>query len=305
MSRSRVRIVTAVLAALAIGCSGCRGESSAPSAVVANKSEKGAPFPLEVRDDLGRLVVVPNSPRRIVCLLPSFTETVFALGAGDRVVGVDDYSDYPEQAARLPKLGGLYDTQVERALALEPDLIFVSEHSAALSALSRGTTAVWAGEPRKLEDVYRIVELTGRLIGRASEAVQLALRMKEQIATEERRVTGLPPVSVYYELDPALYSVGPSSFIGVLISKAGGLNIVPAALGDFPKISPELVISSNPAVIIGASLDDVERRPGWRAISAVSARRVYQWTGDESHLLSRPGPRLPQGLRALAKRLHP
>jgi iron complex transport system substrate-binding protein len=91
----------------------------------------------------------------------------------------------------------------------------------------------------------------------------------------------------------------------VLLSKAGGLNIVPATLGDFPKINPELVLSSNPAVIIGAALDDVAQRPGWGELAAVKTRRVYQWDSTEAHLLSRPGPRLPEGLRALAQRLHP
>jgi iron complex transport system substrate-binding protein len=308
MVRCRHRIAIFVAAALAVGGSGCRRESSAPrsSTVALSAAAKSDPaFPVRVKDSVGRLVVVPVSPRRILCLLPSFTETVFALGAGDRVVGVDNYSDYPAETARLPKLGGVYDTQLERALSLEPDLIFVSESNAALAPLSRSAAAVWAGEPRNLDDVYRIIELTGRLIGRGSAAVQLVAEMKQQIASEERRVNGLPLVRVYYELDPAPYSVGPSSFIGVLIGKAGGVNIVPADLGDFPKISPELVISSNPEVIIGASLDDVERRPGWHAISAVSHRRVFTWSGEEAHLLSRPGPRLPQGLRALARRLHP
>jgi iron complex transport system substrate-binding protein len=237
--------------------------------------------------------------------LPSFTETLFALGVGDRVVGVDDFSDYPGAAKNLPKLGGLYDTQVERALSLKPDLIFVSEGSAVVSSLSRGGAAVWAGSARKFEDVYRVIELTGKLVGRPREAALLVTQMQEQIATVEAGVRGLPAVSVYYELDPSPYTVGPSSFIGVMITKAGGVDVVPATLGDFPKISPELVVSTNPSVIIGASLDDVEHRPGWRGIAAVKNRRVYQWSPEEAHLLSRPGPRLPEGLRALARRLRP
>jgi iron complex transport system substrate-binding protein len=306
MTSGRPRKGTAFALALSLLWVGCKRESSPSSAAVAAAARgHGAAFPVQVRDDLGRWVNVATSPRRILCLLPSFTETVFALGAGDHVVGVDDYSDYPEAVRRLPKLGGLYDTQVERALSLGPDLIFVSEGSAADTGLSRTGAAVWAGGPRKLEDVYRIIEQTGQLIGRAPEAVELVTRMQEQIATEEKRVRGLPPVSVYYELDPAPYSVGPSSFIGVLITKAGGVNIVPAKLGEFPKISPELVVSSNPAVIIGASLDDVAKRPGWSTISAVAQRRVYQWSSEEAHLLTCPGPRLPEGLRALARRLHP
>ena len=297
------RTVSALALAFALVAGGCKGGPSPP--VAASDAGVEAGFPVQVRDDLGRPVVVPTSPHRILSLLPSFTETLFALGAGDRVVGVDDFSDYPGAAKNLPKLGGLYDTQVERALSLKPDLIFVSEGSAVVSSLSRSGAAVWAGSARKFEDVYRVIELTGKLVGRPREAALLVTQMQEQIATVEAGVRGLPAVSVYYELDPSPYTVGPSSFIGVMITKAGGVNIVPATLGDFPKISPELVVSTNPSVIIGASLDDVEHRPGWRGIAAVKNRRVYQWSPEEAHLLSRPGPRLPEGLRALARRLRP
>lgn len=291
--------------ALALVGSGCQCEPSSATAPTASEAGAAAAFPVQVRDDLGRLVVVPAPPKRILCLLPSFTETVFALGAGDHVVGVDDYSDYPAATEHLPKLGGLYDTQLERALALKPDLILVSEASAAVASLSAGGAAVWAGSPRRFEDVYRVIEVTGKLVGRPREAAQLMTRMRVEIASVETSVRSLPPVSVYYELDPTPYSVGPSSFIGVLLTKAGGSNIVPATLGEFPKLNPELVLSSNPAVIIGAALEDVAHRPGWGALAAVQTGRVYQWSSSEAHLLSRPGPRLPEGLRALARRLHP
>jgi iron complex transport system substrate-binding protein len=298
-----IRTITALALGFALGWTGCKRGPSPPVAVSEAGVETG--FPAQVRDDLGRSVVVPSSPHRILSLLPSFTETLFALGAGDRVVGIDDFSDYPEAAKHLPKLGGLYDTQVERALSLKPDLIFVSEGSAVVSSLGHSGAAVWAGSARKFEDVYRVIELTGKLIGRPREAALLVTQMQDQIATVEASVRGKPAVSVYYELDPSPYTVGPSSFIGVMIAKAGGVNIVPATLGDFPKINPELVVSSNPSVIIGASPEEVEHRPGWSGIAAVKNRRVYQWSTAEAHLLSRPGPRLPEGLRALARRLHP
>lgn len=307
MGGTSSRVIALLTLAVALVGSGCRAKPSPGSPSKAAAADAGAEvgFPVQVRDDVGRTVRVASRPQRILCLLPSFTETLFALGAGDRVVGVDDFSDYPEAARHLPKLGGQYDTQVERALALKPDLIFVSESSPVVWPLSRAGAAVWAGSARKFEDVYRIIEVTGELIGRSREAASLVTQMRAQIASVEASVRGLTPVSIYYELDPAPYTVGPSSFIGVLIAKAGGVNIVPAGLGDFPKINPELVVSSNPSVIIGASLQDVERRRGWGKISAVSNHRVYQWSPEEAHLLSRPGPRLPEGLRALARRLHP
>ncbi|MES1183130.1 MAG: ABC transporter substrate-binding protein [Myxococcales bacterium] len=304
MHRALARSAAAWSLALALAGSGCRGEPS-PSSLTTSDAGATHDFPVQVRDDLGRSVVVPARPRRILCLLPSFTETVFALGAGDQVVGVDDYSDYPPATQHLPKLGGLYDTQVERALALEPDLVLISEAHGAVAALASGGAAVWAGSPHRFEDVYRVIELTGTLLGRQREAAELVARLGAEIAAVEASVRSFPSVSVYYELDPAPYTVGPNSFMGVLLTKAGGRNIVPATLGDFPKINPELVVSSNPEVIIGASLDDVARRPGWGDLSAVKTRQVYAWSSAEAHLVSRPGPRLAEGLRALAQRLHP
>jgi iron complex transport system substrate-binding protein len=291
--------------AFALVAPGCQREPPSSQGPQPKDTGDTATFPLTVRDDLGRAVTVRTRPQRILCLLPSFTETVFALGAGAQVVGVDDYSDYPEATQHLPKLGGLYDTRLERALALTPDLVLVSEANAAVASLALGGAAVWAGGPRGFEDVFRVIEVTGSLLGRAREAAELAARMRREIADVEASVRGLPPVSVYYELDPTPYSVGPSSFIGVLLTKAGGLNIVPPTLGDFPKLSPELVLSSNPAVIIGATRADIARRPGWSELVAVKTGRVYEWSSSEAHLLSRPGPRLAEGLRALARRLHP
>lgn len=285
-------------------CSSCERGSS-PERKAAPAPELAASgFPLRTQDDMGRLVVVPAEPKRIICLVPSFTETLFALGVGERVIAVDDYSDYPPEVKRLPKLGGMYDTQVERALSLKPDLVLMPEGGTTVWSLARGGAAVWAGSARKFEDVFRVIEETGKLVGRAREARELATRIRAEIAAVEASVQALPPVSVYYELDSTPYSVGPASFIGVLIGKAGGKNIVPAALGDFPKLNPELIVASDPAVIIGASLDEIARRPGFRGLSAVKNRRVYNWSPEEAHLLARPGPRLAEGVRALARYLH-
>jgi len=178
----------ALALALVLVGSGCQREPSSTTAPTASEAGAVAAFPVQARDDLGRLVVVPAPPKRILCLLPSFTETVFALGAGDLVVGVDDYSDYPAASQHLPKLGGLYDTQLERALALNPDLVLVSEASAAVASLSAGGAAVWAGSPRRFEDVYRVIEVTGKLVGRPHQAAKLITRMRTEIAAVEASV---------------------------------------------------------------------------------------------------------------------
>lgn len=282
---------------LLLGCERASAPEPSPKAA--------SGFPVRSIDDTGRQVVLKREPLRIVTLLPSFTETVFALGAGAHVVGVDDFSDYPEEVKHLPKLGGAYDTQIERVLSLSPDLVLLSDDSKAAAVLVKNGVQVWGGSPRKFEDVFRVIEATARLLGRLESGRKLTTNIRRELLAIEKGVAGMPSVSVYYELDPTPYSVGPDSFIGVLIKKAGGQNIVPGDLGDFPKLNPELILAADPMVILGASLRDVAARPGWERLAAVKSGRVYDWQSAEGQLLSRPGPRLPQALRTLVQKLHP
>jgi iron complex transport system substrate-binding protein len=247
---------------------------------------------------------VAAEPRRIVALLPSHTETLFALGLGDRVVGVDDFSDYPPEAAGVPKLGALYDPRVEQTLALRPDLVLASEAGPAATKLAALGLTVWAGSAVHIEDVYRVIGVIGGLTGRSNEAAALAVSMRRRVEELEAGYRRRPRVRIYYELDPTPYTAGPGSFVGALLDKAGGDNIVPAELGDFPRISPELVIAKDPEVILGVSLADAARRPGWAGIAAVRRGTVEVLTTAEQGLVSRPGPRLAQGLEVLGRHLH-
>jgi iron complex transport system substrate-binding protein len=279
--------------------------AAAGAATAAAIPPAGERYPIRLRDDRGVVVTVAAEPRRIVALLPSHTETLFALGVGERVVGVDDYSDYPGEVARLPRLGGLYDVRLEALVALEPDLVLCSESASAIPALERSGLTVWAGSAQRFEDIFRVIHAIAELVDRRAEAKRLCDHIDEDAAAIESRVRGREPVSVYYELDANLYAAGPSSFLGVLLTKAGGRNIVPTALGDFPKISPETVIAGDPSVILGAPLDEVARRPGWTRIAAVRSGRVYKLPPAESRLVLHSGPRIAEGLRVLARRLHP
>ncbi len=272
---------------------------------VAGRGAEGSSFPLEVRDDRGRTVIVRSEPQRIVSLLPSHTETLFALGLGSRVVGVDDYSDDPVEATHLPKLGGLYDVHVEQLLSLKPDLVLLSEWSSGITPLEQTGATIWAGSAQTFDDVFRVIETVGRMVGRTKEAAVLSAGIRRDVASVEERLQGRERVRVYYELDATPYTVGPGSFVGVLLSKAGGDNVIPAGLGDFPKISPEVVVAGDPSIILGASLADVSTRSGWAQIDAVRNGRVYKLPESESKLMVRPGPRLAQGLRVLARHLHP
>lgn len=289
-------------AALAASLPACR--ATPPPAPAAGESA-AQPWPCHVTDDRGQTVTVKAEPRRIVSLLPSHTETLIALGAGDRLVGIDDNSDMPKNRAPLPRLGGAFDTHVEAVLALRPDLVLVVETSPAAKILEQAGIPVWGASAKRFDEVFRMIADVGRLVGRTQEASALAARIHQQVGQIESALAHVPPVRVYYEVDPTPYTAAPSSFIGVLLRKAGGANVVPDGSGEFPKISPELVVAGNPSIILGASLEDVAARPGWLAIEAVRTGRVFALNPAEAKLIERPGPRMAEALRTLAQRLHP
>ncbi len=262
-------------------------------------------FPVFETDDLDHKVVVASEPRRIVALLPSHAETLFALGVGDRIVGVDDYSTYPSSVSNLPRLGGLYDVRIEALLALKPDLVLGSPSSPASASLARLGLTVWSTSAKRFDEVFDVIARTGKLVGRGARALELVQQTRQDIAIVQAALRGFARVSVYFELHATPYAVGPESFVGVLLSKAGGDNVVPMGLGEFPKVSPELIAAANPEIILGASLSEIRRRPGWTALRAVQDGRVFSLTAEERDIVVRPGPRLAAGLRVLAHLLHP
>jgi iron complex transport system substrate-binding protein len=265
-------------------------------------------YPLILKDDLGRSVKITAAPKRIVSMLPSHTETLFALAAGDAVVGVDEYSNYPKlETEKLPKAGNGFAPNLEAIAALKPDLVLTDESSGSklVANLEKLGIPVYAGVAQSYNDVFAKISVLGKITNHEKNALNLITKMRNELTNIQNSVAKLPKVSVYYEVDPTPYAAGSSSFIGALISKAGGVNIIPEKLGAFPQISPELVISSNPSVILGANLADVLKRPGWDKIAAVKTGRVLTFTSEEDDAISRPGPRLPVALRALAKAIHP
>ncbi|WP_407569522.1 ABC transporter substrate-binding protein [Deinococcus altitudinis] len=265
-------------------------------------------YPFTLTDDLGRTVTLKAEPRRVVSVLPSTTETLCAIGACDRLVGVDEFSDFPASVLKLPKVGGLYTPNVEAMVALKPDLVVVSKYGKLADTLTAAGLTVVAVNPETYEEVFSKTLVLGKLMNRGAQARALVVQMRRDIARTEilTRNTVRKPTA-YYEIDPTPYTAGPNSFIGVLLGKAGAINIIPAALGEFPKISPELVVTQNPQLILGPDLRTARARPGWANIAAVKSGRVIAVVPGSAldTLLNRPGPRLPLALAALAKLVHP
>ena len=157
----------------------------------------------------------------------------------------------------------------------------------------------------RFDEIPQVIDAISTLVCRRAEGARINAGIAADVASIEKTVAGRPLVRVYYELDASLYTVGPRSFIGAMITKAGGEDIVGERLGDFPKISPEAVIAADPAVVFGATMEDVRARPGWDRITAVREGHVFKLAAEQGALVARPGPRIAEGLRVLVQRIHP
>lgn len=259
---------------------------------------------IPVTDDLGSVTHFGKPPQRIVSLLPSLTESVCTLGACERLVGVDDYSNHPESVRKLPHVGGLEDARVESIVALKPDLVLVPTSSRALERLRALGIKVVALEPRTFADVRRVLATLGPLLGaRDGEAVWREI--EQGLAAVVRELpANLRGTRVYFEVSTAPYAAGEASFIGELLARLGVRNIVPAALGPFPRLNPEFVVRADPDVIMLAEDEPVSRidtRPGWQRMRAVRGHRICNFSRAEGDVLVRAGPRLAEAARLMAR----
>lgn len=269
-------------------------------------------YPLVTKDDLGRSVTIPAEPTRIVVMLPSATETLCAIDACDKIVATDDYSNWPPEVAKKPKAGGLYNPNVELIASFKPDLVISSKYGKLTEALTKLGITVYAVNTQTYDDIFSTARKLGLLVNREAQAEALVARINQQVyALETAAAKAGDRPSVYYEIDATPYTVGPNSFIGTLIDKARGRNIIPAKLGLFPKISPELVVEKNPQVIIlgdapyGVTAAKIAARPGWSGIQAVKEGRVCELSKAQTDVVHRPGPRVAEGLEVLINCIHP
>lgn len=265
-----------------------------------------AVFPLDVVDALGRTVRLAAPPRRIVSVAPSVTEILYALGLDARIVGVGSADDHPPgPLAGRPRVGGVV-LDVERILRLQPDLVIgvASLQAGQLERLIAVRLPVLAVDAATLPAVYAQIELLGRITGapQAARAVVGGMRAREE--TVARAVAGRPTRRTYVEFwSEPLMTAGAGTFIADLIARAGGVNIFQDTTG-WPQVGEEAVIRRDPEVIVLTTAQEpgVLSRRGWAGVTAVRLRRVGVVDGA---LLTRPGPRIVEGLRALAAIIHP
>ena len=279
-------------------------------------TKKSATEPIRITDGMGREVSLAGPARRIVSLAPSNVEVLFAIGAGSQLVGRDDFSDFPPEAAMVESIGNTFaDLNTEAILALEPDLVLAAEINSpeeihAIEAL--GIPIFQVPNPLDFEGLFTNLAEIGKLTGHESEAEALADALRARVEAVIEITTGAEPAKVYYEVDgtdpTAPWTTGSGTFQDVLITLAGGENIA-ADIEGWGQISLEELIVRNPDLMIfeqgvwvPTTVDNVAERTGWGDISAVVNGTIVE---IDTNWIGRPGPRLVDALEAIAKALHP
>ena len=263
---------------------------------------------ITIIDGIGRTVTMPPTPERIVSLASSATEILYALNAGENVVGVDAWSNYPSEVKGKPCVGSGSAPNLEMILGLEPDLLIAWPYSRdAIISLEDRMSVVYI-DPGSVDEVLDTISMIGLITGKTSEAENLTVEMQSKIdaiteVTNELNKTQRP--LVYYELGTPMKTVGPGTFTNELIFLAGGINLAADEPVRYPILTSEYIIERNPDVIVivsyGASIDEVKNRDGWQNINAVKNDRIYK---IDTNLVT-SNPRLVQGLEQFAKWFHP
>jgi len=293
----------------------------APATPVSNQettpTEEPMPEKMVFEDDLGNTIELDGYPQSIVSISASTTEILFAIGAGDQVVGRDEYSIYPEEALKVTSVGAMWEElPAEAILALEPDLVvaaqIISEDQ--VNALrDLGLNVYWQANPTSYEGLWENLRDFAKLTGHEDEADTLIADLEARVAAVQEKTATVPErPSVFYELDATdpsnPWTAGSGTFIDYIINQAGGTNAASALEGDYAQLSSEQLIAVNPDIILladapyGTTSESVAERPGWDVITAVQENTIYP---IDPNMMSVPGPRLVNALEETARLVHP
>jgi iron complex transport system substrate-binding protein len=297
-----------LLLVMTMGLAGC---SQAPQPQAEHGGKQGA-YPITLKDASGQSVTIKREPQRIVSLVPSTTETAFALGLDKKIVGVSSLDNYPAEAAKKEKVGDL-KINVEKVVSLKPDLVLANPINGQdnIGQLRKLGLTVLVVDGQSLKGVEDSILLVGKATGAVDKARQLVAKMEQEKNEVTKKVASIPAdkrVKVWIELDPTLFTAGSGTFMDELIRLAGGNNVATSQKG-WPQVSAEQVVKWNPDVII-ATYDtggnkvasQIASRSGWAGINAVKQKRIVTVNPD---LVNRPGPRVTQGLKQIAQALYP
>lgn len=301
--------IVALAIALTLGAlSGCSSPQDTTEPLQDSGSAAESAFPVTISDDAGRPVTIEKEPARIVSLAPANTEILFAIGAGDRVVGVTTYDDYPPEVAEIAQVGDFAGPNLEAVAAAEPDLVLATTgvQGDVIAKLEELGATVVAIDPQTLDGLYEAITEVGMATGEVEGAEAVVAEMRADVAEIEQAVSDLEPVAAFIEIGQnPLFTVGTGTLLDELVIIAGGANVV-AEPGYVP-YSVEQLVKADPAVYLatkGSSSDPaaIEKRAGFSEIAAIKNGRIVIM---DDNLVSRPGPRAVLGLRQIAEGLHP
>jgi iron complex transport system substrate-binding protein len=305
----------AMLLLLAACSSAATSNPTTPVSAAATSSSVAATFPVTLTDDAGASVIIESEPQRIVSLAPSNTEIVCALGACDRVVGVTDADDYPAEVAEIPDVVVAAQVDTEAVVAAQPDLVLAAGNELTPSTviaqlIDLGLTVVTL-YPESLDEVNADIELVGSALGAEPAAADIVADVRQRASDVQDAVAGADAPRTFYEVglfEGTVYTAGDGSFLADLIELAGGQPITGDATGT---IGLEALVAADPELIVlgdatydpSITTDAVAQRPGWAEMTAVREGRVIVFADDL--VATRPGPRIVDGLEALARAIHP
>lgn len=305
-SRWKAVVVAALLASLtAVSVSGCFLSKEV-------RADRKAGFPMTLKDEAGREVKLATRPQRLVSMAPSNTEILFALGLGDKVFGVSNFDNFPPEATKKEKVGDAFNPNYEKIVGLKPDLVLAvgTAQSEIVKKLDGLKVPTFVLQASSLAAVYDEINLVGKITGTAAKAQEVVgvMQAKEKaVLAKVAAVAADKRPKVFWMLDDQLWTVGPGSFINDILVKLGATNVATKTNQAYSQYSMESLLKDDPDVIvIGSSspdtMDKVKKLNGWSKLTAVKNNKVYTVNPD---LVSRPGPRLMDGLEAAAKVLYP
>ncbi|MBI4670300.1 MAG: ABC transporter substrate-binding protein [Chloroflexi bacterium] len=319
--QKKLNLILGALIGLTLFIAACGAPVVQPTAVpptaAPTLAPTQAPSGVSLTDSAGRNVTLTTLPTRIVSLTPSTTEIACAVGACDKLVGVDQFSDFPAQVKTLPKLSDGFNPNYEQIVAAKPDLVLVAGITSPdvikkLEELKINVLVVGAVSTT-FDTIKSEIGMVGKAVGRADQAAQVVAAMDVKLADLATKIAqAKTKPRVFWELDatdPAKpFTPGPGSFIDEIITRAGGENVAHNASSPYPQLNAEEIIRANPQIIIlsdaayGIAPESVGKRPGWDVVQAVKDNKVFP---IDDNLVSRPGPRVVEGLEAAAKLIHP
>jgi iron complex transport system substrate-binding protein len=273
------------------------------------EEENESQYPVNITDGYGREIELEKPAEKIISLAPSMTETIFALGAGDRLVGVTTYCNYPEEAKEIDQVGDFEGPNLESVIEKNPDVVVaLAMGDDEKSKLEDAGITVFLQDPQNLGEVFDNIKKIGTILGLQEEAESLTSNMNAKKDSIVETVSNYDSKKVFYEVwSEPLMTAGPGSILDEMINLSNGENIAYDAESLYPEYSLELLIERNPEVYLTAddgfkTVEDIKNREGYENITAIKENNIYMLHPD---IVSRTGPRIIEGLEMIAQAIHP